>query len=99
MFRALTSVDGSVLSTRRSLCLPETFMIRSMTGYGRAEVSGPRLTVWAEAKSLNHRTLDVNLRLPRLFSGFELDARRLIQSSLQRGRVEVTVGLGSATGG
>ena len=74
-------------------------MIRSMTGYGRAEVSGPRLTVWAEAKSLNHRTLDVNLRLPRLFSGFELDARRLIQSSLQRGRVEVTVGLGSATGG
>ena len=74
-------------------------MIRSMTGYGRAEVSGPRLTVWAEAKSLNHRTLDVNLRLPRLFSGFELDARRLIQSSLQRGRVECTVSLGSATGG
>jgi uncharacterized protein (TIGR00255 family) len=74
-------------------------MIRSMTGYGRAEVSGPRLTVWAEAKSLNHRTLDVNLRLPRLFSAFELDTRRLVQSSLQRGRVEVTVGLGSATGG
>ena len=74
-------------------------MIRSMTGYGRAEVSGTRLAVSIECKSLNHRTLDIALRLPRLFSGFELDARRVIQSAVQRGRLEVTVGLGSAAGG
>lgn len=74
-------------------------MIRSMTGYGRAEVSGSRLSVSVECKSLNHRSLDVSLRLPGLLSAFELDARRTIQSAVQRGRVEVTVRLGTATGG
>lgn len=74
-------------------------MIRSMTGYGRAEVSGSRLSVSVECKSLNHRSLDVSLRLPGLLSPFELDARRIIQSSAQRGRLEVTVRLGAASGG
>ena len=73
-------------------------MIRSMTGYGRAEVSGARLSVSVECKSLNHRSLDVALRLPGLLAAFELDARRMIQSALQRGRVEVTVRLGTAAG-
>src|SRR5262245_36726322 len=74
-------------------------MIRSMTGYGRAEVSGARLSVSVECKSLNHRSLDLSLRLPGLLSAFELDARRLIQSAVQRGRVETTVRLGAASGG
>lgn len=73
-------------------------MIRSMTGYGRAEVAGTRLTVSVECKSLNHRSLDIALRLPRLMSGFELDARRLVQSALQRGRLEVTVALAPTPG-
>ncbi len=73
-------------------------MIRSMTGYGRAEVAGTRLAVSVECKSLNHRSLDIALRLPRLLSGFELDARRLVQSALQRGRLEVTVGLAPTPG-
>lgn len=73
-------------------------MIRSMTGYGRAEVSGSRLSVSVECKSLNHRSLDVSLRLPGLLSPFELDARRTIQSAVQRGRLEVTVRLGAAAG-
>lgn len=73
-------------------------MIRSMTGYGRAEVSGARLTVSVECKSLNHRNLDIALRVPRLLSPFELDARRIIQAAVQRGRLEVTVGLGAAAG-
>lgn len=74
-------------------------MIRSMTGYGRAEVSGSRLSVSVECKSLNHRSLDVSLRLPGLLSAFELDARRTVQSVVQRGRLEVTVRLGAAAGG
>jgi uncharacterized protein (TIGR00255 family) len=73
-------------------------MIRSMTGYGRAEVSGARLSVLVECKSLNHRSLDVSLRLPGLLSAFELEARRMVQSAVQRGRVEVSVRLGSASG-
>jgi uncharacterized protein (TIGR00255 family) len=66
-------------------------MIRSMTGYGHAEVAGVRLSLSVECKSLNHRHLDVALRLPRALGAFELDARRLIQGAVQRGRVEVSV--------
>ena len=66
-------------------------MIRSMTGYGRAEIAGARLSLSVECKSLNHRHLDVAIKLPRALSSLELDARRLIQGAVQRGRVEVTV--------
>jgi len=66
-------------------------MIRSMTGYGRAEVAGVRLGLSVECKSLNHRHLDIALRMPRALSAFELDARRLIQGAIERGRVEVSV--------
>jgi uncharacterized protein (TIGR00255 family) len=66
-------------------------MIRSMTGYGHAEVAGVRLSLSVECKSLNHRHLDVALRLPRALGALEADARRLIQGAVQRGRVEVSV--------
>ena len=42
---------------------PEAPMIRSMTGYGRAEVAGTRLSLTVECKSLNHRHLDVVVKL------------------------------------
>lgn len=73
-------------------------MIRSMTGYGRAEASGARSILTVECKSVNHRHLDVSLKLPRLLAGFEPDARRLIQSAVQRGRVDVTVTVTAAEG-
>jgi uncharacterized protein (TIGR00255 family) len=73
-------------------------MIRSMTGFGRAEVAGTRIAVSVECKSLNHRHLDIALRFPRALSALELDARRLVQESIHRGRVEVTVSLGPVGG-
>jgi len=66
-------------------------MIRSMTGYGRAEMASPRLSLSVECKSLNHRHLDIALKLPRSLSALELDARRIIQAAVQRGRIEVSV--------
>lgn len=74
-------------------------MIRSMTGFGRAEVAGTRMALSVECKSLNHRYLDIALKLPRALTALELDARRLIQGTLQRGRVEITVSLGAPAGG
>ncbi|MFQ5830808.1 MAG: YicC/YloC family endoribonuclease [Candidatus Methylomirabilia bacterium] len=68
-------------------------MIRSMTGYGRAEVVRERIAVTVEARSLNHRHLDISVKLPRSLASLELEARRLIQGHLQRGRVDVTVEL------
>jgi uncharacterized protein (TIGR00255 family) len=68
-------------------------MIRSMTGYGRAEATGARLALSVECKSVNHRHLDIALKLPRALCALEADTRRLIQSALTRGRIDVSVGL------
>lgn len=73
-------------------------MVRSMTGFGRGEVSGETGVLTAEARSVNHRHLDITLRLPRALASLEMDARRLIQSRLERGRVEVTVQLSPLAG-
>ena len=63
--------------------------MRSMTGYGRAtrEIDGRELTI--ELKSVNHRFLDVNFRMPRSFMFLEDDARRRIGAHLSRGHVDV----------
>jgi len=83
-------------SSRRPSIGPR--MIRSMTGYGRAEVPGARQSVTVECKSLNHRHLDIVVKLPRALSALELDARRVIQGALHRGRVEVGVSLAGVEG-
>jgi uncharacterized protein (TIGR00255 family) len=66
-------------------------MIRSMTGFGRAEVRGDTLVVTVETRSVNHRHLDIALRLPRALAALELEGRRLVASRLERGRVDVAV--------
>ena len=65
-----------------------------MTGFGRGEASAGAIAITVEARSVNHRHLDVALRLPRALAAREMDARRLIQSRLERGRVDVTVQVG-----
>ena len=66
-------------------------MIRSMTGFGRAELTGEILVVTIEARSVNHRHLDVGVRLPNAFAGLDADVRRIVQARLDRGRVDVSV--------
>jgi uncharacterized protein (TIGR00255 family) len=66
-------------------------MIRSMTGFGRAEARDTALLVSVEVRSVNHRHLDIALRMPRALASLEPDARRLVQSRLERGRVDVSV--------
>jgi len=63
-------------------------MIRSMTGYGKAEclLADKKLTI--EVKSLNSKQLDTNTRLPSLYKEKEIDIRQLIASELERGKVE-----------
>jgi len=72
--------------------------LRSMTGFGRAEAIAEGFAVTVEARSVNHRHLDIALRLPRALAAVEMDARRLIQSRLERGRVDVAVQVGPAPG-
>ena len=66
-------------------------MIRSMTGFGRAEVAGETLTVTVEVRSVNHRHLDVSARLPNAWGTLDVDVRRVIQGRIERGRVDVSV--------
>ncbi|MBR2572019.1 MAG: YicC family protein [Clostridia bacterium] len=63
--------------------------MNSMTGYGRAsaEIDGRTLTV--ELKSVNHRFLDISLRMPRSFAFLEDDVRKWIGARLARGHVDL----------
>ena len=69
-----------------------------MTGFGRAEAVGDGVAITVEARSVNHRHLDIAFRLPRALSAFEMDARRLIQARVERGRIDVSVQFGPPPG-
>ncbi|MFU0800819.1 MAG: YicC family protein [Xylanivirga thermophila] len=66
-------------------------MAVSMTGFGRGIINEQGCEISVEIKTLNHRFLDINLRIPRNISFVEENVRSLIQSNLSRGRVEVFV--------
>ena len=65
--------------------------MQSMTGYGRAfvEIEGRQMTV--EAKSVNHRFLDISFKMPRNLMFLEDTARKIIGSRLSRGHLDVFV--------
>jgi uncharacterized protein (TIGR00255 family) len=67
-------------------------MIRSMTGYGRSllERDGKQLTV--EIWSVNHRYLDVSIRLPKPLLALEPAVRKLVQEHVDRGKITLTLG-------
>ncbi len=65
--------------------------MRSMTGYGRCTVERDGRVLTVEAKSVNHRFLDIAFRMPRSFSFMEDDMRRQIGTVLKRGHVDVFV--------
>ncbi|RMG57329.1 MAG: YicC family protein [Deltaproteobacteria bacterium] len=66
-------------------------MLRSMTGFGRAEETNGEVDVVVEVKTLNHRFLEANVRLPGVFTLFELDVREVLKEYFQRGKVDVYV--------
>jgi uncharacterized protein (TIGR00255 family) len=63
-------------------------MIRSMTGFARRERQGPWGTLTCELRSVNHRYLELSLRLPEDLRGLESDARQLLSGNLRRGKVD-----------
>ncbi|MGH8442760.1 MAG: YicC/YloC family endoribonuclease [Nevskiaceae bacterium] len=63
-------------------------MIRSMTGYARAEAQGPWGRLAWELRSVNHRYLDLSLRLPDELRAIENEARQRLGTRLSRGKVE-----------
>ena len=66
-------------------------MIKSMTGFGRAELLDEEKKITVEMKSVNHRYLDVNMRMPKKFSIFEASIRSLLKEYIQRGKVDLFI--------
>ena len=66
-------------------------MIKSMTGFGRAEAVTKEWKITVELKSVNHRYLDLNIKMPRKLSLFEGQIRNLMKTYMQRGKVDVFI--------
>lgn len=72
-------------------------MVKSMTGFGKAEATLPNKKITVEIRSLNAKQLDLNLRLPGVYRQSEYEVRNLIARSAERGKVDVFVTIESQT--
>lgn len=66
-------------------------MIKSMTGFGRCEISEAERKFTVEMKSVNHRYLDVSIKMPKKLNFFEASIRSLLKEYIQRGKVDVFI--------
>lgn len=66
-------------------------MIKSMTGYGIASQESENLKIHVEVKTLNSKFLDLNLRIPKSLNDKELEIRKIVSDTLERGKVALSV--------
>ena len=66
-------------------------MMKSMTGFGRCEVSEGQCKFTVELKGVNHRYLDVNIRMPKKLNFFDASIRSLLKQYAQRGKVDIFI--------
>jgi uncharacterized protein (TIGR00255 family) len=73
-------------------------MIRSMTGFARRERQGPWGLLICELRTVNHRYLEISLRLPEELKALDVEIRQAIGAALRRGKVDANLYLKSAAG-
>src|SRR3989304_4326380 len=66
-------------------------MIKSMTGFGRAEKKDEKKTILVEMRSVNNKYLKINIRIPELLTGYEERIERLLKKELLRGTINLTI--------
>ena len=66
-------------------------MIKSMTGFGRCEIVTTEYKLSVEMKAVNHRYLDLSIKMPKKFNYFEAAIRNLLKAYIQRGKVDVFI--------
>ncbi|WP_333652753.1 YicC/YloC family endoribonuclease [Lacrimispora sp.] len=66
-------------------------MIKSMTGFGRCETVTDEYKISVEMKAVNHRYLDLSIKMPKKFNFFEAGIRNLLKNYIQRGKVDVYI--------
>ena len=70
-------------------------MVKSMTGYGRFEVSEGSVIYAVEVKSVNHRYFEFSCRVPRGYAFLEEKLKSFFSSKISRGKVDVYIGIES----
>ena len=68
-------------------------MIKSMTGFGKAEIQFQNKNYILELRSLNSKGLELNTRLPIQFREIEIHLKKIIGESLQRGKVDLSLNI------
>ncbi len=66
-------------------------MIRSMTGFGRYELEAHERRINVEIKAVNHRYLDLSIKMPRSFNVFESKIRNVIREYIERGKTDIYI--------
>lgn len=66
-------------------------MLKSMTGFGRSEIVTDECKISVEMKSVNHRYLDLGIKMPKKFNYFEAAIRNLLKGYIQRGKVDLFI--------
>ena len=66
-------------------------MIKSMTGYGKSSLCVNSREYQIEIKAVNHKYIDVNIKLPRIISYLEDEVRKYIISRIKRGKIDITI--------
>ena len=62
-----------------------------MTGFGRAEVSDEKRKITIEVKAVNHRYLDVNMKMPKKLCIFESSIRTVLKEYVERGKIDIFI--------
>ena len=68
-------------------------MIKSMTGFGKANASLKGRKIFVEARSVNSKGLDANFRLPNIYREKETELKNLLADKLKRGKIDLAVSL------
>lgn len=66
-------------------------MIKSMTGFGRCEIARGERKITVEMKSVNHRYLDVSIKMPKKLNFFEAAIRNELKNYIQRGKIDIFI--------
>src|SRR6266487_5481496 len=67
------------------------FMLKSMTGFGRAEQTVNEKAFLVEIKSLNGKQFEINLKIPPVLKSYEFDVRAMLQERLIRGSIDCLI--------
>ncbi len=73
-------------------------MLKSMTGYGRVKVENDLREITVELRSVNHRYLDLNIKVPRIYGYLEDPVSKQAQAAIARGKVDIYVSVRAKEG-